>query len=515
MKVRDGERERRERRKSEEMAAPMVAMLLCALTVAAQAQANTQISVTLTVGKQIAETFPQYVSFDMDWWYGNSGSGGGWGNLNAIGLDLDNPTLKSAAKALSPGFLRIGGSLDNIVKYLVGDMTAAECHEPTKFRGTWTLCLNMSRFADIVNFVDDAGLDLVFGVSFFHNKEGRWNATNVIQFLEHMANEQHFAPAALELGEEMAPSPPSSTFDNLVDGYRQLKANATRIFSAAGLSPPKILGPCVGMSDETPGHMEFVNGFVNATLGVPSPFVDGIVMHSYNNDGGDGWKHPGFLQQTLLQARAMLAAVRSVSATTPLWCGECGPHNGGGVKNVTDRFISSLWYNDALGTLAAIGFKQFGRQAVVGAHYALLDASLQPNPDLYVAVLWKQFMGPVVLNASLSGLPDTVHAFAHCAPAGNGSVSVVLVNIGSTEVSVAFAAPRQARHDLVFTAPDLLSTTVLLNGAPLRVSPDGSLPALAPHAHVTPDSAATPLALPATAYALAYFPTYGAQQCKH
>ena len=47
--------------------------------------------------------------------------------------------------------------------------------------------------------------------------------------------------------------------------------------------------------------------------------------------------------QTLEQAETMLAATRASSATTPLWCGECGPHNAGGLPNVTDTFMSSFW----------------------------------------------------------------------------------------------------------------------------------------------------------------------------
>ena len=51
-----------------------------------------------------------------------------------------------------------------------------------------------------------------------------------------------------------------------------------------------------------------------------------------------------------------------------LWCGECGPHNDGGLAGKTDRFMSSLWYADALGGLARLGLAEFGRQARQGVH---------------------------------------------------------------------------------------------------------------------------------------------------
>merc|ERR1712130_197561 len=115
--------------------------------------------------------------------------------------------------------------------------------------------------------------------------------------------------------------------------------------------------------------------------------------HSYNNDGGNNWKRPGLLKQTLVQAQDMLDMTREWTKEglePTLWCGECGPHNGGGVKNVTDRVMSSFWYVDALGGLARLGLKQHGRQALVGSHYGLVrDFSYEPNPDYFALLAWK------------------------------------------------------------------------------------------------------------------------------
>ena len=184
----------------------------------------------------------------------------------------------------------------------------------------------------------------------------------------------------------MAPAPGTSAYKGLVDGYSALRsllkelwpdntvcetpACSRRVARAAGprspCSPqPLVMGPCVGMGDEPPETASFWRAFAHDTANT----TDVIVMHSYNNDGGDGWKKPGFLEQTLSQARAMynyLASIGCVvsgcsataseqralmchhcpclaSRSTPLWCGECGPHNGSGVKGKTDRVLSSFW----------------------------------------------------------------------------------------------------------------------------------------------------------------------------
>ena len=120
--------------------------------------------------------------------------------------------------------------------------------------------------------------------------------------------------------------------------------------------------------------------FLNATIA--RGVLGGTNMHSYNNDGG--WPAPGFLAETLEQATDMREMTRSHSATVPLWCGECGPHNGGGggPKTGADKAVSSFWYLDALGGMAMAGFEQHGRQALVGSHYGLLQETTHiPNPD--------------------------------------------------------------------------------------------------------------------------------------
>lgn len=137
-------------------------------------------TVTVHTSTLLHKTLPQYASFDMDWWHNTTGSGGNWGNASILYADLTNTRLNAVVKALSPAFLRIGGSQDNIVKYQIGGMSAAECNSPSPFRGTEvSLCLTMERWSEVLEFVTRNGLTLVFGTSFFTDKAGKWNQTNV------------------------------------------------------------------------------------------------------------------------------------------------------------------------------------------------------------------------------------------------------------------------------------------------------------------------------------------------
>jgi heparanase 1 len=453
-------------------------------------------SVRILSGAPIFTVDPHYQSVDLDWWTGeHDGSGGGWAGRGLLDLDLSNKRLRHLAAALSPGYLRLGGSLDDVVKYDMSPDGARRqwCNSPTEFRHKlWHLCLNQSRWAQINDFAASAGLELVFGLSYPVDASGNFNISQASELLRH-SRAQGYPIAALELGEEMAPLPSSHQFKSLVDGYRSLRALAKSLYPDA-----KILGPCVGMTDEdnTTAAFGFMRAFLNATIGngLPEPLLDGVCMHSYNNDGGDNWRRPGFLAQTGRQAAGMLHEIRKhtppAGTPTPLWCGECGPHNFGGIANKTDRFFSSLWYIDALGGLASSGVHEFGRQSLVGSHYALVDydRGFAPNPDYWVALMWTKLMGPEVLR--VVGKTSDLHVYAaRRRGSAGGEVALAWSNINETmayNLQVILDGTRgpqrgapSLRPEWHFTASSLSSASVLLNGVALTMGGD-ALPPLPP-----------------------------------
>eukprot|EP00041_Stephanoeca_diplocostata_P017442 m.351427 g.351427 ORF g.351427 m.351427 type:complete len:608 (+) comp20700_c0_seq3:147-1970(+) len=443
------------------------------------APATEQITVTVQGDTVLHETIPEYASFDIDWWHNTTGSGGDWGNASILYVDLKSSRLRNLVAALEPSLMRIGGSQDNIVKYEVGGMSLDECNAPTKFRGTQvSLCLTAERWLAVLEFYNATRAKMVFGVSYFTGTDGQWNSTNVEAFLRFTAA-HGFVPYGLELGEEMQPT--DDGFEALVNGYQRLRTLASTIWP--GTNTPVILGPSCGMGVETV-QSPFMGKFLNTSLPLGSPNI--VNMHSYNNDGG--WPNPGFLSQTLVQAKAMMYMTRRVNASTPLWCGECGPHNGGGLKNVTDKAVSSFWYIDALGALARLGFAQHGRQALVGSHYGLVqDGTYTPNPDYFALLGWKRLMGTQVMNTTVTSranatttpTSDLFHVYAHCARKQSGvagKTAFAFVNIAATTTySVQFEGIRtdSTREEYHFTNPGgLMSESVALNGNVLSLDGD-------------------------------------------
>ena len=91
-----------------------LSQLLHVLFAAAAAAASgtdsaTTINWTIEPSAAAAMTSSSLVSFNLDWHPPDEGPT--WGeNASVVTIDLQNPRLKKLAKAMSPAFLRIGGS---------------------------------------------------------------------------------------------------------------------------------------------------------------------------------------------------------------------------------------------------------------------------------------------------------------------------------------------------------------------------------------------------------------------
>ena len=138
----------------------VIMIMVACMGVRAAGASTVAATATVRALAQPLDVLPTYGSVTLDWWqrppYGTT--------ADILDIDLNSPRLRTVAAALSPGLLRIGGSEDVVVKYLVGNATRAECEAPTVFRGAnVSKCLTMARWDAVNTFARGAGLKLVFG----------------------------------------------------------------------------------------------------------------------------------------------------------------------------------------------------------------------------------------------------------------------------------------------------------------------------------------------------------------
>ena len=131
---------------------------------------------------------------------------------------------------------------------------------------------------------------------------------------------------------------------------------------------------------------------------------------------------------------------------------------------------------DQLGQLAQKNVQTVIVNTLASSDYGLVDETTHlPRPDYWAALLWKQLMGTRVLDPGI--VPnDTLRIYAHCMKDFPGGVTLIALNIDPKSEHAVEVPLAGKRYTL--SASELLSKTVLLNGKPLELTSDGSLPKL-------------------------------------
>lgn len=157
----------------------------------------------------------------------------------------------------------------------------------------------------------------------------------------------------------------------------------------------------------------------------------------------------------------------------PIWLNETAQASCGGDRWAAS-FLDTFRYVDQMGRLAKQGVSVIMHNTLAASDYALIDeATLEPRPNYWAAVLWKRLMGEVVLDA---GAPTPgLHVYAHCLAGRRGGVAITALNLDRTQPATLALGQSAERYTL--TAHDLQSGTVMLDGKPLTLVGD-KLPAI-------------------------------------
>jgi len=117
----------------------------------------------------------------------------------------------------------------------------------------------------------------------------------------------------------------------------------------------------------------------------------------------------------------------------------------------------------------------FTHAILSGSNGVIDEKTFNPNADYWAALLWRKLVGTQVLDAG--PIAPGLHVYAHCLRGTPGGVTVIAVNL---EPSNAEIAPSVRAQVYSLTSPELMSKTVLLNGKPLKLRADDTLPAITP-----------------------------------
>ncbi|XP_016382097.1 inactive heparanase-2-like [Sinocyclocheilus rhinocerous] len=351
----------------------------------------------------------------------------------------------------------------------------------------------------LYNFVDCAGLHLIFGLNALHrNPDNSWNTSSAVSLLKYSAGKKY--NISWELGNEpnsyrtMAARSVNSS--RLAQDYSLLRTllQSVRFYSRANLYGPNIGHP-------RKNAILLLDGFMKNGGSV----VDAVTWQHYYIDRRVT-KVEDFLKTRLLdtlseQITKVLKIVQTHAPEKRVWLGGVGPAWAGGTNNISDTFAAGFLWLNTLGIAAAHGIDVVLRHSFFDYGYNhLVDQHFNPLPDYWLSLLFKRLVGPRVLAVHVAGLQrkprpgrvirDKLRIYAHCTSFHNhdyvrGSITIYIINLHRSRKKIKLAGTLRNKtvHQYLlqpFGTDGLHSMSVQLNGEPLRMVDNETFPELKP-----------------------------------
>eukprot|EP00041_Stephanoeca_diplocostata_P002897 m.30469 g.30469 ORF g.30469 m.30469 type:complete len:556 (-) comp13860_c0_seq1:235-1902(-) len=494
------------------------------------------VTVEVDVTKIVFTASPHYLSVTID--SSSLIAGPKWDTWKA---HMNDSIVTALTRALSPGYLRIGGTACDVITYdmnsfsphMLNDLdnggwaesgvvdqppacapshlsvTSPDLHGPTPLSPyilpacQWTMVLQWCR---------KIGLPVFFGLNLLSNRApgsggGIWRPENAVSLVNYTTRYFPGVVAGWELGNEpegwLRTFNISITHTRLAADFRTLRATLGSTAFLAG--PDYGIQGCISKSYPCRDFSDIV--------GKISDIVNISTFHFYNlgtGDTPDEFISPAILDRTIHSVLAATNANKAAPRSLPVWLGEGATASGGGIVNASGTYTATLIWMDKLGATARFGGSGLMRQSLYGGAYALFDPdTLTPRPTYWVALLFKQL---VTAQSVLSVNGDTaanriLRVYARCSarahqphqpqlssgPA-NGSVVVFGSNIGGTSQTLAFSGVLAAASMEVFLLTGKLGgSEIQLNGVTMQM--DSSTPAQVPQFTGKHAAAGTPIQL--------------------
>uniref|UniRef100_W5N2L0 Heparanase n=1 Tax=Lepisosteus oculatus TaxID=7918 RepID=W5N2L0_LEPOC len=458
---------------------------------------------------------------------------------------LRSQKLKTLAKALSPGFLRFGGTKADFMIFSprndsikqrdfksTSEFQGNVCNRQNlpsileeRLKSEWALeatrlleendnLYKTIKFSEttvdtLYSFANCSGLHLIFGLNaLLRTDSNKWDSENAEKLLGYCESKQY--NMSWELGNE--PNSFEKKAGIQVDGHQLGKdfihlhdiLRKSRLFHSSGL-----YGPDVGQP------REHTKDLLGRFLEIGGKVIDSCTWHHYYVNGRDAsledFLDPDVLDTLATKTEEVFRIVAESSPGKKVWLGETSSAYGGGALGLSDTYAAGFMWLDKLGMAAKLGIDVVIRQVLVGAgFYHLVDSNFDPLPDFWLSLLYKKLVGPEVLNTtavtSQGSRTKRLRVYLHCSNRKGQNVekgAVTLFALNLSKRTARIILPPQISNktvDLFLLQPGegrIDSRSVLLNGEVLKMVDEKTLPVL----KGTPIAAGTPLQLPGLSFA--------------
>jgi heparanase 1 len=465
------------------------------------------VEVTVNSSHPIAEVSPNYLSFSIDasqvtggkWWNPDAqGKEMGSGTVHAPLYDFNRPRLDMLTQALSPAYLRVGGSESDKIFY---DLESAGSTAPPPPPG-YKSVLTRQQWDSLNAYAQRNNLEVVFTLNAgpgTRQTSQDWDSKNAEELIAYTA-QQGYPVKVWELGNEL-------NIFWFVHGFSaqiptrqyQQDLQAARALIGKDMPQARLGGQGSAIWPVLGEPLSLFYGFMPRYLEQSGSLVDQVSWHYYPQQSRRGpiasrraypsrLLDPKNLDEAGLWADRIRSWRDAYAPGKPIWLGETGNAQFGGEPGLSDVYLGGLWWLDELGLLAQKDTQVVVRQTLSGMNYGMIeDETLIPRPDYWNSLLWKRLMGAQVYEVNVKGENGAkLRAYAHggnatAAPsAPQGSVTVLLINIDpqkNASVQVKGIAAQTARLYEI-TSADIFGQVIQVNGQDLKINLQGQLPDL-------------------------------------
>ncbi|XP_023012087.2 heparanase [Leptinotarsa decemlineata] len=416
-------------------------------------------------------------------------------------FNTTNMKLIRMMQYLSPGYLRVGGTLADKLYFSTSDQineNVQNFYETMYDEGLNNYNIPNYTMTDLqwlqlTKLAENAGLEIFFDLnSLIRFRNGSWdyrNARNLIEFSNY-----HKLKVNWELGNE--PNSFEHKFNEVVNATQMARdfallrkiLNKYPFYKNSLLIGPDVTRPQKNHKESELYLEEFLQNSVNT--------INAITWHQYYINGRTAQAQDFLNPKIFDYLKHQIKDVKEIVKSSPnrkadVYLGETSSAYGGGAPNLSDSFIGSFIWADKLGLAAKMGVRVVMRQSIFHGNYALLDNNYDPNPDWWLSVLHKKLIGEVVVPYHTITSPY-VRLYVYCTKRAlferrNNSITIMGMNLVDNVAKIRingllsdhFEAPSEV-YSFELTSEALQSKSVLLNGKPLKMLPNNTLPIFVP-----------------------------------
>ncbi|OXU26819.1 hypothetical protein TSAR_005050 [Trichomalopsis sarcophagae] len=414
-------------------------------------------------------------------------------NMNK--LPINQEKFVNLARHLSPAYVRVGGTAADCLYFVkINSITETTTEKLDLSKNKYVdgqditnFTLASDDFLSLYKFTQKARIRMVFDLNtLLRNEDGTWNSDNAREIIL-------FAKGyGMELDWQMG-NEPNSFFhvfnitvssEQLAQDYCELRSMLNNL----GYKDSILVGPEANHmgDDQHPGQVYLKNFLENV-----KDCIDYATWHQYYLNGHvakvKDFIDPKVFERLPVQIKTVSESIKSSSQDLSMWISETSSAFGGGAPELSDRFVAGFLWLDKLGISAKMGVQTVIRQSFYGGYYAMIGPDLEPNPDWWVAVLYKKFVSEKVLELKMPNSRDDLRLYAHCGAKSNSAKSLSTatiygVNLSKMETKIYLSHLSQGAKILsyILTSDELQSRNIYLNNQILKLQDDGKLPKFKP-----------------------------------